>query len=329
MRGNPHVPGEKVEPGFLQVVSSADAVVPTADPAAKTCGRRRVLADWIASPENPLTARVLANRLWQYHFGRGIVRSPNNFGVQGDKPTHPELLDWLATELIRGGWRLKPLHRLIMTSNTYKQSSRAASECLAKDPANDLFWRFDMRRLTGEEVRDSVLAVTGVLNPKMFGPGVYVDIPPEVLAGQSVPGKGWGKSPPDEQARRSVYIHVKRSLLTPILESFDLAETDRSTPVRFSTTQPTQALGMLNGAFLNEQASRLADRLRRDAGNDARAQVERAFALVAQRKPTESETRRGLALIETLRAGPGADPEAALETFCLVVLNLNEFVYLD
>src|SRR6185437_6853551 len=198
--------------------------VPAPPPEARTCGRRRVLADWIASPANPLTARVLANRVWQYHFGRGIVRSPNNFGVQGDTPTHPELLDFLAAELVRGGWRLKGLHRLIMTSDAYCRSSRASEAALAKDPANDLLWRFDMRRLTGEEIRDSVLAVTGSLNPRMFGPGIFVDIPPEVLAGQSVPGKGWGNSPPDEQARRSVYIHVKRSLLTPILESFDLAE---------------------------------------------------------------------------------------------------------
>ncbi|MDR3635570.1 MAG: DUF1549 domain-containing protein [Isosphaeraceae bacterium] len=329
MRGNPHVPGDKVEPGFLQVVTTANPVIPTADPSAKTSGRRRVLADWVASPDNPLTARVLANRLWQHHFGRGIVRSPNNFGIQGDKPTHPELLDYLAAELFRGGWRLKPLHRLIMTSNAYKMSSRARPEALTKDPTNDLFWRFDMRRLTGEEIRDSVLAVTGTLSPKMYGPGVFVEIPPEVLAGQSIPGKGWGKSSAEDQARRSIYIHVKRSLLAPILESFDLAETDRSTPVRFSTTQPTQALGMLNGAFLNEQAARLAARLHREAGEELRGQVARALALVTERRPTDSEIRRGLDLIESLRTQPGTSPEAALQTFCLVALNLNEFVYLD
>ena len=141
-----------------------------------------------------------------------------------------------------------------MTSNAYRMSSRPNPEALASDPANDLFWRFDMRRLTAEEIRDSILAVSGTLNLKMYGPGVYPEIPAEVLAGQSMPGNGWGKSSPEEQARRSVYVHVKRSLLMPILESFDLAETDRSTPVRFTTTQPTQALAMLNGDFLNEQA---------------------------------------------------------------------------
>ena len=329
MRGNPHVPGDKVEPGFLQVLGDNATVIPTPDPGAKTSGRRRALADWIASPDNPLTARVLANRLWQHHFGRGIVRSPNNFGLQGDKPTHPELLDWLADELIRGGWRLKPLHRAIMTSNAYKMSSHGSPEALAKDPANDLFWRFDMRRLSAEEIRDSVLAVSGALKLKMYGPGIYVDIPPEVLAGQSVPGKGWGKSPPREQSRRSVYIHVKRSLVTPILDAFDLAETDRSTPVRFSTTQPTQALGMLNGAFLNEQAGVLSARLRREAGVDPHKQVELALKLIASRQPSAAEIQRGVNLLEVFQSHDGASSEAALKSFCLVALNLNEFVYLD
>ena len=219
----------------------------------------RALADWITSSQNPLTPRVIANRLWQHHFGRGIVRSPNNFGTQGDKPTHPELLDWLASELVEGGWRLKAVHKLILMSNAYQMSSQASQAGLDKDPANDSFWRFDMRRLTCEELRDSVLAVSGDLNLKMYGPGVYPKIPREVMAGQSVPGSGWGRSSPEEQARRSIYVHVKRSLLLPILESYDLAETDRSTPARFSTTQPTQALAMLNsGVSLSEQASALA-----------------------------------------------------------------------
>ena len=230
-RGNAHVPGEKVEPGFLTVLGDLTPAIPAPPPDARTTGRRRVLADWIASPANPLTARVMANRLVQHHFGRGIVRSPNNFGLQGDKPTHPELLDWLASELVAQGWRLKPMHRLIVTSNAYKMSSLPNPEALAKDPTNNLLWRFDARRLTGEEVRDSVLAVTGTLNPKMYGPGIFPEVPAEVLAGQSVPGSGWGKSSAEDRARRSIYVHVKRSLLVPILDGFDLAETDRSSPV--------------------------------------------------------------------------------------------------
>src|SRR5262249_26243938 len=155
-----------------------------------------------------------------------------------------------ASELIAQGWRLKPLHKTIVMSSVYRMASHANPAALAADPANDLFWRFDMRRLTCEEIRDSILAASGTLSLKMYGPGIYPEIPKEVQAGQSVPGKDWGKSSPEEQARRSVYVFVKRSLLLPILDSFDLAETDRSNPVRFVTTQPTQALGLLNSAFL-------------------------------------------------------------------------------
>ena len=329
LRGNPHTPGDKVEPGFLQVASQTAPILPTPPPGAKSTGRRTVLADWIASPENPLTARVMANRVWQYHFGRGIVRSSSNLGTQGDKPTHPELLDWLATELIAQGWSLKALHRVILNSDAYQMSSRPEPEALAADPTNDRLWRFDMRRLTAEEIRDSILAITGSLSLKMYGPGVYPEIPAEVMAGQSVPGAGWGKSSFEDQARRSVYVHVKRSLILPILETFDLAETDRSSPVRFATTQPTQALGMLNGSFMNKQAQAFAARLKKEAGADTPKQVELAFHLATGRKPTGKEISRGVALISALRQKDGASAELALESFCLVVLNLNEFLYLD
>jgi hypothetical protein len=329
LRGNPHVRGEKVEPAFLQVLGTARTSLPTPRPDARSSGRRLVLADWVASAENPLTARVIANRLWQHHFGRGIVRSPNNFGLQGDKPTHRALLDWLATELIGQGYRLKPLHRLIMNSNTYRMSSRARPGAIKQDPANDLFWRFDMRRLSAEELRDSILASSGSLNFKMAGPGIYPEIPPEVQAGQSMPGKGWGRSPPAEQARRSVYVHVKRSLLLPILEGFDLAETDRSSPVRFSTTQPTQALAMLNSDFLNHQAAVFADRLKREAGDNVSEQVQLALRLMSGRVPSEIEISRGAGLIERLSGHDPANADAARKTFCLMVLSLNEFLYLD
>jgi hypothetical protein len=328
-RGNPHVRGDKVEPAFLEVLGSAGPVASTPSPDARTTGRRTVLADWIASPENPLTARVMVNRVWQHHLGRGIVRSPSNFGLQGDRPTHPELLDWLAAELVESGWRLKHLHRLILTSNAYRMSSAPNDEAARADPTNDLFWRFDMRRLSAEELRDAVLAVSGDLSTRMHGPGVYPEIPTEVLAGQSVPGKGWGKSSPEEQARRSVYVHVKRSLLLPILAGFDAAETDRSTPMRFSTTQPTQALTLLNSAFLNRQAARFADRLRRDGGDDPRSQVARAWDLATGRSPTEVEVDRALAFMADMRSRGGLSAEASLRVFSLLVLNLNEFVYLD
>jgi hypothetical protein len=287
------------------------------------------LANWLASEANSLTPRVIVNRIWQYHFGRGIVRSPNNFGTQGDKPTHPDLLDWLAAEFMSNGWRMKPLHRLIVTSNAYKMSSRGNPQALAADSSNDLCWRFEMRRLTAEEIRDSILAASGTLNLKMFGPSVYPEIPAEVLAGQSRPGVGWGHSPPEEQARRSIYVHVKRSLLLPILEGFDLPETDRSSPVRFSTTQPTQALGMLNSGFVNEQAALFAARLQREAGNNTAAQVRLALNLATARPPNQEEIDRGTKLIERLTRQAGTSREAALRYFCLMVLNMNEFVYLD
>ncbi len=328
LRGNPHSPGDQVEPAFLQVASTSPPILPRPEPGSKTTGRRTVLADWIASPENPLTARVMANRVWQYHFGRGIVRSSSNVGTQGDKPTHPELLDWLATELIAGGWKLKPLHRRIMTSDAYQRSSRSRPEALAADPQDDLFWRFEMRRLTAEEIRDSILAVTGSLSLKMYGPGVYPEIPAEVMAGQSVPGAGWNKSSPEDQSRRSIYVHVKRSLLVPILESHDVAETDRSSPIRFATTQPTQALGMINGTFINRQSTALAARLRKEAGDDPAKQVALGLRLITDRKPTEAEVARGVTLISGLR-DKGSSADSALASFCLVALNLDEFIYLD
>ncbi len=329
IRGNPHVKGDKVEPAFPEILGGIKPILPTPSPTAKTAGRRLALANWIADPNNPLTARVMVNRIWQYHFGCGIVRSSSNFGLQGDRPTHPELLDWLADEFVLRGWSLKSLHRLILTSNAYRMSSRSNDKALSSDPINDLFWRFDMRRLTAEEVRDSILMLSGTLNLKMYGPGVYSEVPKEVQAGQSMPGSGWGTSPFAEQCRRSVYIHVKRSLLTPILESFDTAETDRSTPVRFVTTQPTQALALLNGAFVNKQAGLFADRLRREAGNDAGKQVRLALTLATARPPSDAEVRRGLNLIADLKTRDGISDEAALKYFCLVVLNLNEFSYLD
>jgi len=208
-------------------------------------------------------------------------------------------------------------------------SSRGNPDALAKDPTNNLFWRFDPRRLTAEEIRDSVLAVTGTLNLKMYGPGVYPEVPAEVMAGQSVPGAGWGKSSPEDAARRSIYVHVKRSLLLPILEGFDVAETDRSSPSRFSTTQPTQSLGMLNGTFLNKQAEILADRLKAEAGDNPSAQVRLALTLVTGRDPVEAEIARGVEMIQTMQERGGLSRDAARRAFCLVALNLNEFVYLD
>ncbi len=329
LRGNPHLRGPDVVPGFPDILGGGDADLAKAPQREGSRGRRSLLANWMVQPDNRLTARVIANRVWQYHFGRGIVRTPNNFGLGGDPPTHPQLLDWLARQLMRDGWRLKSLHRSIMLSQTYQMSSAATADGLAIDPSNDWFWRFDMRRLTAEEMRDAMLAVSGQLNLKMGGPGFYEKIPQVVLNGQSRPGDGWGESSDVERARRSIYIHVKRSLLTPLLVSFDLAEPDASCPVRFATTQPTQALGSLNSDAFQELAAAFAARLRRECPDDVRAQVARALRLAVLRWPTSAEIERGVQLIEELQSKQGVDSDQALQLYCLVVLNLNEFIYLD
>ncbi|QDT54321.1 Planctomycete cytochrome C [Caulifigura coniformis] len=336
LRGNPQAPGDEVTPAFPQVLSppTPDIRVPA---SGESSGRRRALAEWIASPENPLTARVMVNRIWQGHFGRGLVRSTNNFGLQGDAPTHPELVDWLASEFMARGWSVKAMHRLIVMSSAYRQSSRHAPSAmgpdpLASDPQNDLLWRFDMRRLKAEEVRDSMLAVTGSLNTAaMYGPSIYVPIEDEVLAGQSRPGYGWGKSSPEDQRRRAVYIHIKRSLTVPILAAFDAADTDFTCPVRFASTQPTQALGMINGAFANEQAGKLADLALAwvRGGNDPAPQVRIMLERVTQRPATETEVERGVQLVRDLQKTHGQTRQQAMQTFALVALNLNEFLYLD
>lgn len=328
-RGNPHVPKDKVEPAFLELLGGGTATIPTPPPGAQTSGRRLVLANWIASPNNPMTARVMANRIWQNHFGRGIARSPNNFGQLGDLPTHPELLDWLAFEFIDKGWSMKAMHKLIMLSSTYRMSSRPDKVALEKDPANDLFSRFDMRRLSAEELRDSIHAVNGRLNLKMFGPGYYPEISAEVLAGQSAPGSGWGKSSPEEQARRSVYIHVKRSLITPLLADFDFADTDSSCAARFATTQPTQALGMLNGEFLNTQAAAFAARVKKEAGDDVEQQVRLALRLALDREPDAASIERGVTFQKSFQKKHNVNADQALKYYCLLIYNLNEFVYVD
>jgi hypothetical protein len=327
-RGNPHVPGEVVTPAFPSVLSREPVKLPVVK-SGQTSGKRRALAEWLTRPTNAVTARTMANRLWQYHFGRGIVPTSSDFGKLGEAPTHPELLNWLASELVAGGWKLKRMHRLIMLSNAYQMSSKSTPEALAKDPANHLFWRFNMRRLTAEEIRDSMLAVGGNLNRRAGGPGIYPTIPRAVLAGQSVPGAGWGRSPPEEQARRSVYIHVKRSLIVPILETHDLADTDSSCAVRYTTTVPTQALGMLNGDFTNEQADLLAARLAAEVPGDLAGQVKRAIRLTTSRVPSSDEVKRDVAFIKDLQAQDKLDDQAALKLYCLLALNANEFVYLD
>ena len=328
-RGLPALKGEEVGPAFPAILAGLVAHVPDDYSVGKASGKRRVLADWLSSAENPMTSRVMANRLWQHHFGRGIVRSSNNFGFIGEKPTHPDLLNWLANELVAGDWKLKRMHKLIMMSNTYRMSSKASEDALARDPNNDLMWRHDMRRLSAEEIRDSILNLTGQLNLKMGGESIYTEVPKEVLATASRPGAAWGNSSTEDRNRRSVYIYVKRSLHEPFLSAFDWADTDNTCDVRFVTTVPTQTLTLLNSKFLNDSAERLAKRLAKVAPDDAKAQVAEALLSATSREPTADEVEDGLELIDRLKAEAKLDESEALQRFCLLVLNLNEFLYLD
>ena len=341
IRGSAHAPGEQVEPAFPAVLHRrfdpvrAEVSPPSNNRSKSTSGRRLALARWIASAVNPLTARVAANRLWQHHFGQGIVPSTSDFGKLGEKPTHPMLLDWLASELPAQEWSLKAMHQLIMTSDAYQRSSTPNRTALEMDPTNRFFWRFNMRRLTAEEIRDSILAVSGKLNLQMGGKWVCPPLPEEVLATSSKPGKNWPVAQGDQAFRRSIYVHVKRSLRVPILVDHDQADTDGHCAVRFSTTVPTQALGMLNSRFVNERAADLAARLRREIpdtdslNTTLRARITLGLELVAQDHSTRRDQIDQLMdMAEKLRA-LGLDEDTILERIALLTLNLNEFVYID
>jgi hypothetical protein len=278
------------------------------------------------------------NRIWQFHFGRGLVASSNDLGVMGDVPTHPELLDWLAARSVALGWRLKPLHRQIVLSHTYQQSSEFQADAAKVDPDDAMLWRHQQRRLEAEVIRDSILAISGELNSKMAGPGFYPTLPRAVLEGQSQPGLGWGKSDEREQARRSVYIFAKRSLGVPEIELLDAPDTTSSCEQRIVSTTGPQALAFLNGAFIHEQSRHFAARLIADVGEQPTNQVDRAFSLALGRLPRAEELRASLEFLAkqerqittesggtSLKSGDAA--RRALEAFCLVVLNSNELVY--
>src|SRR5262249_20112866 len=287
------------------------------------------LARWIANPDNPLTARAIVNRVWQFHFGEGLVRTPSDFGTMGEPPTHPELLDWLTDCFIREGWSAKKLHRLILSSNTYRMSKRSNREYAAEDPENRLFWRVPYKRLEVEAIRDSMLAVSGQLNDKMFGPSMYPQVPKEALDGHSDPDKIWPPFDEKESSRRTIYAFIKRSMVVPMLEALDLCDTARTSAKRSVTTVAPQALTLFNGDFVNWQARHFANRLLREVGNDPEKQTERAFLLALCRPPTATERAT---MLEFLKNGNGPNQQErqqALEQMCRVILNLNEFVYAD
>lgn len=329
-RGMPAAKGDKVEPGFPTVMisnNSPEPKIPDQDAKALSSGRRVILADWIANDENPLTARVMANRLWQFQFGRGIVRSSSNFGYMGTPPTHPELLDYLASQLVANGWKIKPLQRMILTSNAFKMGTQVSPQAMMKDPENDLLSHFDLRRLTAEELRDSILGISGNLNlKKVDGPSIYPTIPREVLAGQSVPGSGWGKSTPEEAASRSVFVFIKRSLALPILQVFDAPDPDSPCPSRFTTTQPAQALALINSEFASEQAKVLAADVAKKSPSD---KVHEVLRRTLQRQPKQDEIDRGTTFIKDSMNKDSLSEEDALRRFCLIAFSLNEFIFLN
>ncbi len=326
LRGNVHAKGSQVPVGVPAMLG--EPRLASFQKLERSSGRRTALAKWIVRPDNRLTWRVIANRLWQHHFGRGIVHSSNDFGVLGTLPTHPKLLDWLACEVLEQGSSLKAMHRVMMMSSTYRMSSQASEKGLAEDPLNDSFWRFNRRRLTAEEVRDSILTANGTINLELRGPSVYPPLPRAVLLTASRPDAAWGRSDERQAARRSIYIHVKRSLPEPLLAAFDRADTDSSCPVRFATVQPTQALSMINGDFANLQAQRFADRMMLEQ-KDMASRLRRAFELVSQREPTKADLQRLQQLAEQLQGEFGRSELQALQRCCLVLLNCNEFLFID
>lgn len=316
-RGNWDQPRETVGMRVLGVLLPEGA----AELPPDTLQARTRLAQWLTSPEHPLTARVMVNRVWQERFGNGIVATPNDFGVNGDSPSHPELLDWLANRFVAEGWRLKPLHRLIVLSNTYRQSTRPAetARAAAIDPNNRLLWRFNRRRLEAEEIRDAMLAVAGKLNLKAGGPSVVTPVESDLVDLLYKPSQ-WSVTPDrEEHFRRSIYLLAKRNLRLPFMEVFDQPDAQTSCARRESSTHAPQALELLNGTLANELADALADRLQREAGADAARQIELAFRLVAGRPPSETEAARARVFV----------CNQPLREFALAMLNLNAFLYVD
>ena len=293
---------------------------PEAEPDAAAQPRLQ-LAKWIADPANPLTARVLVNRLWLTHFGSGIVSTPNDFGRMGSRPTHPELLDWLANRLVEGGFRVKPIHRMIVLSNTYRQAFVAAPTAAAQtaDPRNRYRWSFPRLRLEAEQLRDAMFSAAGLLNPQRYGPSVITPIEQE-LVNQIYNPTQWAVHPdPAQHNRRSVYLFQKRNMRTPFMEVFDAPDTLLSCARRESSTHAPQALELMNGPLTQKASLALAERLRREAGASHERQIELAFLLVFGRPPIAKERAASLRFL-------AANP---LREFTLGLFASNDFLYVQ
>jgi hypothetical protein len=314
-RGDTQNKGEQVHMRPLGVLLPDDA------PEWQEEKPRAALASWITDPDHPLTARVVVNRIWHYHFGQGIVSTPNDFGRMGARPSHPEMLDYLANRFVEERWRWKPIHREIVLSSTYRQSSRSPLEAKAHsvDPNNKLLWHYSRRRLQAEEIRDAMLSVSGLLNTKTGGPSVIVPVDQDLVNLLYKPSQ-WTVTPDGtEHNRRSVYLIAKRNLRLPFMEVFDSPDLQTSCARRESSTHAPQALELLNGDLSNRLAEAFADRLRREAGEDRLKQIDLAYQLATSRAPKPAERKLAQAFLE----------KQPLREFALAMLNLNSFLYLD
>jgi hypothetical protein len=303
------------------------------------------LANWLTDPNNPMVARVMVNRLWHYHFGRGIVGTPNDFGQMREVETHRELLDWLAATFVEQGWSIKKMHRLLMLSNAYQQATTFNEAAAQADLDNKLLWRFRRQRLSGEEIRDSILAISGQLNWQMGGPSVFPEIPKEM----DVRG-GWNrKESVEARNRRSIYVFMRRNSRYPMFQAFDLPDSHESCARRSVTTTAPQALNLLNDKVILSAAQAFAGRVLQTAGADVNAQIVTAYRLAFARKPaadelaaamsflqqqaaliqTRIEAKQAVALPANMPTGSDSAKAAALIDFCHVLFNSNEFVYVN
>ncbi|MCH8043668.1 MAG: PSD1 domain-containing protein [Planctomycetes bacterium] len=331
-RGNYLTPGRLVQPGVPAALTDGKTPpeIKPPWPGAKKTGRRLALARWLVEDDHPLTARVMVNRLWKRHFETGIVATLDNFGRAGARPTHPELLDYLATEFVRRGWSIKTMHRLVMTSATYRQSSKVTAQAERLDPENRLLWRTPLRRLDAETLRDTLLAVAGRLDLTQFGPPQGVKVRADGLVTSVAGPKGW---------RRSVYVQQRRTQIPTILENFDLPRMNPNCITRPVSTVAPQALHLLNNAMIHDLAGKFAERVREEAGDDPRQQIQRAWLIALGRQPTSEEREIASVSLEQLTdlwvklLENGADPKEAarraLHNFCHALMNSAAFLYVD
>jgi hypothetical protein len=355
IKGGVYTHGEEVQPGFLSILDPSDAKI-HAPEGLNSTGRRSALAAWLTDPKNPLVARVMVNRVWQYHFGAGIVATPGDFGRMGSRPSHPELLDYLASYFVESGWSVKKLHRLILLSNTYRQSSDSQPAGMQADADNRLLWRYSRRRMEAEAIRDSMLQVSGLLSAEKGGPGVFPPVPAGAVSDLSATAAagGWKKeTDPKMINKRSVYIFVRRNLRYPMLMEFDNANTFEVWHSRKNTVTPAQSLGLLNNDLAVQWSRAFAKRAISEGGisSNMRGAVNRAFLLAYGRPANADEVAMGVAFIEKqagllaadkTRKTPGIferyantanaptnEQAEAFADLCQMLFASNEFLYIN